>query len=247
MKSTFKKSLFFAAWCVAFLFGTVAFYSCSNEDLDEDSVQSKAELFRAKAKELSKKYGVDVTLNEENIEKMAETLTMEQFEREFRMFATMKFDTIYFMCKTVSPKKLRFKTKKRLAETPDGTNVNSVYTGTINIDDISISVEYSVWNESTRKYENKPANYSISGRADWRFQQTGSSLVDVQLDILGTPTATGGGSITIISGNVINGQLAFTARGRISFRSDYFNVGLMCSVICDERSPYPDQVILSLH
>lgn len=238
MKSTFKKSLFFAAWCVAFIFGTVAFHSCSNEDLDEDSVQSKAELFRAKAKELSKKYGVDVTLNEENIEKMAETLTMEQFEKEFQMFATMKIDTILLVesTKNEMPKKLRLKTKKRLAETQEELNRNKVYEGSMDVENKTITIYYDKIDPMTQRPKRTDAKYSVSGTATWRFQQSGSSYVDVKLDFSGSPTAEGGGRITISSGTIINGKLSFNVSGPISMRSSLFSRFIQCSVNYDESS-----------
>lgn len=246
MKSTFKKSLFFAAWCVAFLFGTVAFHSCSNEDLDEDSVQSKAELFRAKAKELSKKYGVDVTLNEENIEKMAETLTMEQFEKEFQMFATMKIDTVLVGASHEGiSKKLRFKTRKRMSEIHQDSVRDNVYWGSIKIEKTTVTIPYKIWDELERKDKDREAIYSISGNADWSFQQTGPSSVNVSLEISGAPQATGGGSINILSGIIDKGKVSFDARGHISISSSLFKKSLMCSVIHNGDYPEQDRVIIT--
>ena len=236
MKSTFKKSLFFAAWCVAFLFGTVAFYSCSNEDLDEDSVQSKAELFRAKAKELSKKYGVDVTLNEENIEKMAETMTMEQLEEDFQMFAAMKMDTISLECKMEAPKKLRFKTKKRLKETSEESNRDKEYSGSMTIESKVITIKYKMRDPVTNKMEEYRPTYTIGGSVSWKYKQTGESKVNVSLDIIGSPSATGGGSFPIYSASIIGNNLSFNVQGTITVTSTYYHHNIGCSVNYDEQA-----------
>lgn len=225
MKSTFKKSLFFAAWCVAFIFGTVAFYSCSNEDLDEDSVQSKAELFRAKAKELSKKYGVDVTLNEENIEKMAETMTMEQFEKEFQMFATMKIDTVLVgESNEGMPKKLRFKTRKRMTESQEEPNRDKVYSGSFKICNKHIAFHYE------KDGEKCYSNYEVASTVDWSYQQTGTFSVNVSLELDGYPDAKGGGKLTFAAFVNNSGTISFNANGNINISSEYFSRNVGCDV-----------------
>ena len=246
MKHTLKKSLFFAAWCVAFLFGTVAFYSCSNEDLDEDSVQTKVELFRAKAKELSKKYGVDVTLNEENIEEIAATMTMEQFEKEFQMFATMSIDTIITgQAKKEMPKKLRFNTKKKLAESPEDSGRGDEYKGNIPIESQIVIICYTIKDENGKDIPREDP-YTISGNASWTFKQLGTSKVDLNLSISGTPQATGGGTLNILAGKVDNGKVYFDAWGRVPINTRLFSRNAMCSVSHNGDCPDNDKVRITV-
>lgn len=62
--------------------------SCS-QDEPEVIQGTKAEILMAKAKEFAQKYGVEVNLNTENIDSIAEVLTVEQMEEDFKMFATL--------------------------------------------------------------------------------------------------------------------------------------------------------------
>jgi len=68
--------------------GTLGFIACSQDEAED--TPTKAELLKAKAAEFAKKYGVQMSLNEENIEQISETLTVEQMEQDFQAFANFQ-------------------------------------------------------------------------------------------------------------------------------------------------------------
>lgn len=63
------------------------FSSCSNDEADGQ--QSKAELLLQKSKEFEKKYGVGMELNPDSLDEIAQTLTVEQMEEDYRRFAAL--------------------------------------------------------------------------------------------------------------------------------------------------------------
>lgn len=85
-----KKILFSLATVLLIAVSAVSLVACSQDEAEEDAKQTKIELLKAKAKEFAKKYGVEMSLNEENIEALAETLTVEQMEEDFKAFAEFK-------------------------------------------------------------------------------------------------------------------------------------------------------------
>ena len=63
----------------------LAFHACSADDEAEESQHSpQAQLLLQKSREFAKKYNVNMTLNEDNIEETANTLSVEEMEKDFR-------------------------------------------------------------------------------------------------------------------------------------------------------------------
>ena len=62
-----------------------AIYACSSDDAQQS--QTKTQILLKKSKDLAKKYNVDLHLKAENIDKIAETLTVEQMEKDYQSFA----------------------------------------------------------------------------------------------------------------------------------------------------------------
>ena len=70
------------------LVAMAAIHACSSDEADEQNL-TQAQLLMQKSKEFAKKYGVDMTLNEENIEETAKTLTVEQMEKDYQEWAEL--------------------------------------------------------------------------------------------------------------------------------------------------------------
>ena len=66
---------------IAILFMGV-FSACTNDETDQ--ALTKSQLLIKKSKEFAKKYNVDLRLKEENIDKIAETLTVDQMEKDYQ-------------------------------------------------------------------------------------------------------------------------------------------------------------------
>ena len=68
----------------------LAFDACSADDEAEELQHSpQAQLLLQKSREFAKKYGVNMTLNEDNIEETAKTLSVEEMEKDFREWAKL--------------------------------------------------------------------------------------------------------------------------------------------------------------
>ena len=65
---------------------TTTFTSCSSDEVDEAQT-SKKELLLKKSKEFAKKYGVKMELNEDSLDVIARTLTIEQMEKDYQEWA----------------------------------------------------------------------------------------------------------------------------------------------------------------
>lgn len=64
-----------------------AFHACASDEADEQALSPQAQLLLKKSREFAQKYHVDMTLNEENIEETAKTLTVAQLENDYREWA----------------------------------------------------------------------------------------------------------------------------------------------------------------
>ncbi len=64
-----------------------AFHACASDEADEQALSPQAQLLVKKSREFAQKYHVDMTLNEENIEETAKTLTVAQLENDYREWA----------------------------------------------------------------------------------------------------------------------------------------------------------------
>lgn len=67
---------------------TLPFVQCTSDEADE--APTKVEILKAKAKQLSEKYGITVTLDEESLGEAADTLTLEQMEEDIMQIAALK-------------------------------------------------------------------------------------------------------------------------------------------------------------
>ena len=65
---------------------TTTFTSCSSDEVD-DTQGNKKELLLKKSKEFAKKYGVKMELNEDSLDVIARTLTVEQMEKDYKEWA----------------------------------------------------------------------------------------------------------------------------------------------------------------
>ena len=63
----------------------LSFHACSaDEEADEPQHSPQAQLLLQKSSEFAKKYNVNMTLNEDNIEETVKTLSVEEMEKDYR-------------------------------------------------------------------------------------------------------------------------------------------------------------------
>ena len=92
----------------------LAFHACSADDEAEEPQHSpQAQLLLQKSREFAKKYDVNMTLNEDNIEETAKTLSVEQMENDFLEMAEfhLSFDVPNQSTGKRSVNKLRIRRK----------------------------------------------------------------------------------------------------------------------------------------
>lgn len=158
----------------------VSFIACSQDEAEEDAKQAKIELLKAKAKEFAKKYGVEMSLNEDNMEALAETLTVEQMEEDFMAFAEFKgIKVVSYGNKTLGLKRLKIKRAKTVAEdkgTKDEGNINGRY------DPHEGSARAEVYNVKI-KGKWKPITVNFTIVVDWRYTLTKANYVKIDISV----------------------------------------------------------------
>ena len=85
------KKVMLSLLILAGAFTTVlAFHACSADDEAEEPQHSpQAQMLLQKSREFAKKYNVNMTLNEDNIEETAKTLSVEEMEKDYREWAEL--------------------------------------------------------------------------------------------------------------------------------------------------------------
>jgi len=206
------KFYFFAAMTFLAVCTIPTLSSCSEDALDgQEQPLTKADILRAKAKEFAKKYNVDMVLNEENIDSLAEVLTVEQMERDFKRIATLQIT-----CSTkviTKPKMPAKRLKIRKVKTTEEER-EQIYTGCEKID-VSFLVHYESKDENGNyTYFNE----SVNGCAEVRWQYGLKAAGFVHMGFSSDDNRiSGGGSLSPIFSNS-NGSLSFTANGPVTLR-----------------------------
>ncbi len=103
----------------------VAIHACSSDETNEPQSMTKTQLLLKKSKEFAQKYNVDLEVDEAQLEKVADTLSVEQMERDYQAWANFTRTPI-----TVTPKKTKssngLKLTKRRA-TYESTSISGQY------------------------------------------------------------------------------------------------------------------------
>lgn len=185
-----KRFKFFTIAAVA-LFGlctlTPFLASCSEDAIEEqEQTLTKADILRAKAMEFAKKYNVDMTLNEENIDSLAEVLTVEQMERDFQEFAasTLHFTSQgYEENQFVSQRRLKIRRTRTTAEEREHTYTDQEETN----NPTGVYVEFNAklkWYD-LRYPNNTPYEVQLGGEAyvTWTYSLKGENHVRVDLTL----------------------------------------------------------------
>ena len=151
MKKSFLSLLLLTGAMATF----VAFHACSSDDTNDPQSMSKTQLLLKKSKEFAKKYNVDLEVDEAQLEKVADTLSIEQMERDYQAWAKLQNSPIMiFPRRTKSANGLKL-TKRRASF--ESTNISECIDGYVN--------------------DNPNILYEIS----YNFRNSGSGMVRVWL------------------------------------------------------------------
>lgn len=198
---------------LAILAVVLSFAQCTNDEADE--TVTKVEILKEKAKQLSKKYGIEVTLNEEEIEKVADTLTFEQMERDFQQIAALNGTEII---STPTPRdrqktRLRIKKDKTIEEERDAD-----YSGST-----TMSASCLAYYKNRHGYD---VSHRFEGEAtiQWQYALKKATWAKVSLDMVidcGGTSCTGSG--TLEPTFTLSPRFAFTATGKVPMNTSFYN------------------------
>ncbi len=152
-----------------------AFYACSADEGAPETAQptAKADILRAKAKEFAKKYGVNMTLNEDKIDSLAQVLTVEQMEEDFKALSTAKFELKMSQPSKLVRRGLKIRSNKTLEE-----ERNETYSGNAPFD-FSLRVKYITTEEDTEVTHIEA--FSGRGTVSWTLGLQTSNSVTVSM------------------------------------------------------------------
>jgi len=197
------------------------FSSCSEDALDgQEQPLTKADVLRAKAKEFAKKYNVDMTLNEENIDSLAEVLTVEQMERDFQKFASMEIT-----CRPINAsqhlatKSRRLIIRKTLKLSEE--KKEEIKTGNAT-QDISLSLTYEKIDEKGNHYT-EYESLKCEASLKWKYEGDGKGSAEIEIKSLDGNETIGSKSLhaQFVGGNQAS-TVEFTASDTISLKiKDY--------------------------
>ena len=153
----------------------LAFHACSADDEAEEPQHSpQAQLLLQKSREFAKKYNVNMTLNEDNIEETAKTLSVEEMEKDYREMSEfhLSFDVPNQSTGGRSVNKLRIRKKVTTFEETQVSgsfHCDSYETG---MTGYTVDVAYRLGNGNYSNYVDVTLNhFSCSGSA--RFMPNG--------------------------------------------------------------------------
>lgn len=176
----------------------VTFHACSSDEANDPQPMSKSQLLLKKSKEFAQKYNVDLEVDETQLEKVADTLSVEQMERDYQAWANLNAHIkMQNSTKVRTSKSLKLKRKRAAFES---TAINGHY-------------EHTATN-----------NKSINVIIDYNFGNSGSGLVHVRISYKGSD----GQASFIPIGYTFYGsdECEFTATGSV-FLSGGLYKGLM--------------------
>ena len=143
----------------------LAFHACSADDEAEEPQHSpQAQLLLQKSREFAKKYNVNMTLNEDNIEETAKTLSVEEMDSMYMAFSHLRIDVPIRVNSNVAAKtknKIRIRKLKPVLE----DDRPKTYSGTVSGDD-----------------SNAALGIYVSADASWIYSESGSQHVHLTVD-----------------------------------------------------------------
>ena len=143
----------------------LAFDACSADDEAEELQHSpQAQLLLQKSREFAKKYGVNMTLNEDNIEETAKTLSVEEMDSIYLAFSHLRIDVPIHVNSNAAAKtknKIRIRKLKPVLE----DDRPKTYSGTVNGED-----------------SNAALGIYVSADASWVYSESGGQHVHLTVD-----------------------------------------------------------------
>lgn len=114
-----KQFSFASLLILGIAFTVFALHACQSDEMDtteQTTLSAKARLLLEKSKVFSQKYGIEMRLNEDSIETIAQTLTVEEMEADYKQWAA---------CKKMKGETKSFRIRKNVKQTANGLRLRS--------------------------------------------------------------------------------------------------------------------------
>lgn len=225
-----KQSLITLVTALFAVLTLTTFYACSADEGAPEAAQptTKADILRAKAKEFAKKYGVNMTLNEDKIDSLAQVLTVEQMEEDFKALSTAKFEIRSSQPSNLVRKGLRIRANKSFDEERDET-----YSGTARFTTAFVVVYKT--NDKEGNITTSSERVSVYGDVSWTFGLTVANTVTITLRSEDSKISGSSRPIPNLNGGDYK-EGTFSASGPMSIQYDSYIMQKSVSVKCMNKS-----------
>lgn len=212
------------------------FHACSSDELDEPQPTDKAQLLLAKSREFAKKYGVDVKLNEANLEEIAQTKTVEELETDFQMFAALKgemFTAVDSVARVRRGMKLRASTK--LVEENKQQGKSGFHETSVSLEkNIMVKVnKYLPNGRMETVQEMRTIKMSGTVRLTWKKPAEGSFSASASADL--TEGYKGSCNLVGSCSSSSEGYISFSVGSNMELNNGYYSVGSHVDASYNER------------
>lgn len=208
------------------LLALFAIVACESDELQMEAQKpiDKVEFLQVKAKEFSKKYGVNITLNEDSLKNNIDNITVEEIEQEFISFSDFIENAVF--CE-----------RNELADikVPMVRNEPGTALDTMGMRHFSGEVLYR------RNYYDGRKEYRLLIEGGWRHNfYSGYSCVIATFKLEENGNLLGETGLVEVpsSFSTLNGYLRFDARGQFTVVSGLYNYGFGINIYYHEHTGY---------
>ena len=198
----------------------LAFHACSADDAAEEPQHSpQVQMLLQKSREFAKKYNVNMTLNEDNIEETAKTLSVEQMEKDYREWAKLtKTPLVVKDSDNGKQSKNKIKLRKKIVEM-ELSGRRGEFKGSGSFGDFG---HY----------------YNTEVTVDWLYHSSFKHPVTADVEILSGGDGIGNRTTLALSSefDTASGKISFSASGSFSFKDIRYTKSVTLNVYFNEAT-----------
>lgn len=211
------------------------FNACSADETEEAYMEhtSKKELLLAKSKEFAKKYGVDMEIRKDILDELAQSITIEEMERDYKEMAKNKQKPITFKLDIVTPKQkrknLKFRSTTTVTEIEEQRD--TIYRGDATKENLTLQ-----WNNPDYNADGGCRYYNLHGtmNATWQYGNKIASYVRYSIDFIVNNGQEDGFSCSgILNANFSTSPFRFDGSDRCSVLYKYYTYYILVYVSYD--------------
>lgn len=211
------------------------FNACSADEAEEAYMEqtSKKELLLAKSKEFAKKYGVDMEIRKDMLDELAQSISIEEMERDYKEVAKNKQKTITFKLDIVTPKQkrknLKFRSTTTVTEIEEQRD--TIYKGNAKKEGLELQLNNPDYNKyGTCRYYNLNGNMTV----EWQYGNKIASFAKYSIDFTVNDGQEDGFSCSgILNANFSTSPFRFDGSDRCSVLYKYYTYYILVYVSYD--------------